>query len=71
MADGRRRDAWRHTATLMAHWANLNRVDPNDPVFSPDDFDPFLAKPEPAPIEVGVEVLKTIFIDGGWPAELG
>lgn len=41
MVEGRRRDAWQHTSHLRTQLANTFRMNRDDPVFTPDDFDPF------------------------------
>jgi hypothetical protein len=67
MADARVRDEWQRTASLMALLANCHR-DPKKRAFRPSDFDPFAKAAKP--IQVGVEVLKDLFIHGKVPADL-
>ena len=61
MVDGRREEAWSHTAALMSLQANIHRdrKKRNSP-FSPADFHPYL-KPEPPP-QVDVSILKDVFV---------
>lgn len=58
MARGRRRQAWDHTAGLMALMANLNRDPKRRPQpYQPDDFHPLIAKRK----TTGVKLTKASF----------
>lgn len=41
MARGKQREAWNHTADLMAHLRNLQRGSKSDPLWLREDFHPF------------------------------
>lgn len=65
MAEGRTREGWQRMSHLLALLANCHRDQRKTSEFSPADFDPFAALDRaktPRP-QVGVEVLKAIFID--------
>ena len=49
MAEGKQREAWNHTSDLMAHLANLQRVEKSDAICERADFHPFLRAPAAAP----------------------
>jgi len=65
MAEGRSRDQWSRTASLMAHLANVNRV--KGPPARPGDFDPYeMKKKRKLPMLSrgnGFEILKQVFVD--------
>jgi hypothetical protein len=69
MAEGRSRDEWARTSSLLALIANAHRDRKKTRAFKPSDFDPF-AKPT-RPIKVGVEVLKDVFLHGMVPEQVG
>lgn len=50
MALGRRKDAWNHTAQLLAKIHNVNQID-EDGLMRPIDFHPYYSKEEAAAIE--------------------
>jgi hypothetical protein len=62
MAEGRQREAWNHTAALMALLANCHRDPKRSRAFRPDDFHPMAGPPRPPP-QTDISVLKTVFID--------
>lgn len=48
MAEARSREAWNHTAQIMALTANVHR-DPKSPVVQPSAFHPFARRNAPRP----------------------
>ena len=44
MAEGRGRECWAHTSTILALIANANRDPRKTRPFNPGDFDPYSAK---------------------------
>ncbi|HPC65344.1 MAG TPA: hypothetical protein P5175_06225 [Anaerohalosphaeraceae bacterium] len=44
MAEGHHRDAWQHTASVMALIANVNRDPKKTRAFKPSDFNPYVPK---------------------------
>ena len=67
MADGRQRDAWNHTAALMALTANCHR-DPKQrsTPFEPNDFHPMPSTVRRKPItKVSIGALKGMFTGEG------
>ena len=70
MAEGRSREAWEHTSSILAMIANVNRSKSTSRRFSPLDFDPYRAvkkrdaRRQPAVNTVGVGILKSVFVDG-------
>lgn len=62
MAEGKQRDAWARTSSLMALIANANRDPKKHRAFRPTDFDPFSLTQAPKQ-KVDVSILKEIFID--------
>lgn len=69
MAEGRSRDEWARTSSLLALIANAHRDPKKTRAFKPGDFDPF-TKPT-KPMMVGVEVLKDVFLHGKVPEQVG
>ena len=63
MAEGRQRDEWARTSSLMALIANANRDPKKHRAFRPTDFDPFSQTLKPKQ-KVDVSILKEVFIDG-------
>jgi len=63
MAEGKQRDEWARTSSLMALIANANRDAKKHRAFRPTDFDPFSQTNKPKQ-QVDVSILKDIFIDG-------
>jgi len=66
MAEGKQRDEWARTSSLMALIANANRDAKKHRAFRPTDFDPFSQTNKPKQ-QVDVSILKEIFIDGNKP----
>ena len=64
MAEARSREAWNHTATLLAMLANIHRDPKKGRVFRPSDFNPHEArKKKGIPIRAGnIGVLKQVFV---------
>jgi hypothetical protein len=69
MAESREREAWGRTASIMMLIANANRDPKKTRPFKPSDFDPFAKSGKSAP-KVGVEVLKSVFIERRMPDPL-
>ncbi len=69
MAEGRRRELWRHTSALLAMVFNMNRA-AGAAARSPADFDPYATR-ESARSDVipeddrksNFKTLKTVFVD--------
>ena len=66
MAEGKQRNDWARTSSLMALIANANRDTKKHRAFRPTDFDPFSQTKMPKQ-KVDVSILKDIFIDGNKP----
>jgi hypothetical protein len=66
MAEGRQREAWNHTAALLALLANCHRDPRRSRPFTVTDFHP-LTEPPPPPPRADITILKAIFIDGHLP----
>ena len=65
MAEGRTKDEWSRTASLMAWIGNCHRDPKKTRPFRPSDFDPFAKAAKP--IKVGVDVVKEMFVHGKVP----
>ncbi len=69
MAEGRSREMWEHTSAILAMIANVNRTKSTSRKFTPLDFDPYRAEKkrdaqrQPAVGTVGVEILKSVFVN--------
>lgn len=63
MADGRMRERWSHTASLMALLANVHRDPRKGKRFTPADFDPFArgSKRKPPAMPADITVLRDVF----------
>ena len=60
MTEGMNRNRWAHTASLMAHLANLNR-DPKRPAYMAEDFNPMVEERKAdLPRMKGVSALKML-----------
>lgn len=69
MATARRRDAWDHTANLLAMLYNAHR-DPNKgSSLSPADFHPL--RPRPEPMKLPLSVLREVFVPAAKPGKKG
>ena len=73
MAEGRGREMWGHTSTVLAMMANCNRDPKKSRVFSPSDFYPYAARRRRGiPITAAnIDVLRRIFVtaDGAGTAK--
>ena len=69
MAEGRSREEWEHTSSILAMIANVNRTKSTSRKFTPLDFDPYRAekkreaKRQPVIETVDIGILKTVFVD--------
>lgn len=71
MAEGRLRDEWSRTSSLLAMIANAHRDPRKGRPFKPGDFDPFAkAARSAAPIQAGIGVLKDVFLRGKVPEQV-
>ena len=63
MTEGRRRDNWSHTSSVMALIANVNRDPKRSRAFKPADFDPYADKKQGRIVidKENISVLKTYF----------
>ena len=61
------RDEWARTSSLLALIANAHRDPKKTRAYRPSDFDPFSKSNKP--IQVGVEVLKDVFLHGRVPVQ--
>jgi len=68
MAEARLQEGWSRTSSLMALLANCHRDPKKSQAYRPRDFDPFSRNA--APLHVGVDVLKDVFINGKVPSVL-
>ena len=66
MAEGRQREAWNHTAALLALLANCHRDPKRSRAFTVTDFHPLAEPAQPAPL-CDITILKAVFIDGRFP----
>lgn len=70
MAEARSREAWAHTASMLAMLANANRDPKKGRPFKPADFSPYPRKAregaeEPErPMRADIRILKAVFVDG-------
>ena len=64
MVEGRRMEAWTHTAAITHLTAMVNR-DPKKPAPNFEDFHPYMEK-NPIPT-VPITVLRDVFVDGKPP----
>jgi len=72
MAEARVQHTWAATSSVLAMIANANRDPKKTRPFVPNDFNPLIErkrKSEPV-IQVGIEVLKDVFINGRLPTVL-
>ena len=63
MTEARSRDAWHHTAALLALIANCHRDAKKHRPFTPQDFHPGMRRPEALPSGKDLSVLKAVFVD--------
>jgi len=65
MAEGRSREAWNHTAAVMAILANVHRDPKKHGPYGAEDFHPYRTRGrEPAPKTKDLSILKAVFVDG-------
>ena len=63
MADGRMRQAWNHTSTVLALIANVNRDPKKSKAFGPKDFHPYETRKAERPVKADISILKK-FVNG-------
>ncbi len=63
MSESRSRDAWRHTAAVLALIANVNRDPRKNRRFKPEDFNPHEQKPKTVIKGKGLRILRDIFVN--------
>lgn len=62
MAEAKQREAWNHTAALLALMVNLTRNPKKSKPAKPEDFNPFIKKAKPKKLKgKELEILKDIF----------
>ena len=65
MAEGKSKDAWQHTASILALIANVNRDPKKTKPFKPSDFNPTLSntsRPDAVVVDKeNVSLLKALF----------
>jgi hypothetical protein len=66
MAEGKQREAWNHTAALLALLANCHRDPRRSRAFAVTDFHPLVEPAPPAP-PCDISILKTVFVDNRIP----
>ncbi len=66
MAEARQKDNWRHTSSVMALIANVNRDPKRTRPFRPSDFDPFAERKQTGIMidKDNVSVLRNAFLGG-------
>ncbi|MBT4819067.1 MAG: hypothetical protein HON70_25390 [Lentisphaerae bacterium] len=62
MSESRSRDWWRHTASVMALIANVNRDPRRHRTYKPDDFNPHEQKPKTVIRGKGLRILRDVFV---------
>jgi hypothetical protein len=63
MADGRMREAWNRTSTVLALIANVNRDPKKSKAFGPKDFHPYEARKAKPPVKADISIFKQ-FVSG-------
>ncbi|MDW8265238.1 MAG: hypothetical protein RMJ52_07885 [Gemmataceae bacterium] len=63
MAEARCREAWAHTASMMALVANCHRDPMKTRPFTPADFDPHRRRMDAPRVKVGIGVLSPFFFE--------
>jgi hypothetical protein len=70
MTESRGREAWNHTATVLALLANCHRAPKHHRPFTPQDFHPLHNK-EPATQPCSdLSILKDVFVDRRMPEKM-
>ncbi len=64
MAEGKSREAWNRTASVMALLANVNRDPKKHRAYGASDFNPYGDEERPAPKTKDLSILKAVFVDG-------
>ena len=66
MAEAKAASEWAHTSALLALLANVHRDPKKTKAFTPNDFNPLASRQRPGvpEKEVGLKILKTVFVDG-------
>ena len=64
MAEGRSREGWNRTASVMALLANVNRDPKKHRPYGASDFHPYAPEDRPAPKTKDLSILKAVFVDG-------
>ncbi len=62
MVDGQEREAWNHTAELLAMLYNAHR-DPKARTMQPAEFHPSGRKPKPVAKTKDLSILKQVFVE--------
>ena len=63
MGEARSQQAWAHTSSVLAMLANLHRDPKKTRTYKPDDFNPHVRKKAMTIQQVGIGLLKQVFID--------
>jgi hypothetical protein len=63
MGEARSQQAWAHTSSILALFANLHRDPKKSRAYKPGDFNPHVRRKPVTIQKVGVSVLKQVFID--------
>lgn len=63
MAEARKREAWQHTANLLAMLVNCHRDPKKSSAAKPKDFDPYARRNQRVLRKASVDVLKDVFIN--------
>ncbi|HEX5442604.1 MAG TPA: hypothetical protein VFW87_02190 [Pirellulales bacterium] len=63
MAEAKSRQAWNHTASLLAMLANVHRDTKKTRAFRPADFHPHRRNERATIPKVEISVLKQVFVD--------
>ena len=64
MAEGRSRENWNRTASIMALLANVNRDPKKHRPYGASDFHPYAPEDRPAPKTKDLSILRAVFVDG-------
>jgi len=62
MAEGKGRENWNHTASILALIFNVNRDSKKHHAARPSDFNPYALKPKPKLRGGDLRILKDIFV---------
>ena len=64
MAEGKGRESWNHTASILALIFNVNRDSKKHHAAKPSDFNPYVLKPKQKLRGKELRLLKDVFVDG-------